>query len=128
MLDQFYHLVKNPVDASFDYIARLLMDKYSSIYKCTSLDPTIWFEHRDNKWTKLDNPDILRDLIWDYVGNEYFQYQFRLRDLFEKGEYSAKKYHQELNNVSYLIKKLNRSMNKTLIMKEWAKIAYDKHK
>lgn len=91
--------------ANHHTIANFIMEKFKFVYKCASVKHNIWYEFKNHRWIKIDNKDLLINLISNELTSESDKNQTAY--------------------ISHIIKQLNDSHFKYKIINECASIAYD---
>lgn len=117
-------------------IAKLLMDVYGSVYRCTSLENNTWYQFIDNCWVLVDSivypemylgPKSLRLIMSGELSIEFGKHQIYLYDLAkQKNGYDREKCISESARISKIIKeKLDSSTFKNKVIEAFAEYAYD---
>lgn len=124
--DKIDVLVKDSLDKSHFSIAKLLMEKYSFMYKCVSIKNDIWYEFKDHRWIRTEAAVSLRIKISEEISKLYIERQQKLYDIsHNENSYEKKNILDEITRIHKIIISLNTNPFKNSVMKECAHLAYD---
>lgn len=71
MRENINQLILEAETGTHDDIAKVVLEMYRHIYRCTSIQKKVWYEFKDNRWTNIDSGFSLSMKLSDEVAKEY---------------------------------------------------------
>lgn len=71
MRENINKLILEAETGTHDDIAKVVLEMYKHIYRCTSIQKNIWYEFKDNRWVNIDSGFSLSMKLSDEVAREY---------------------------------------------------------
>jgi hypothetical protein len=109
------------------HIAKVVHKLYEHEFKCTSLKHNEWFHYQEHRWVSVENGHTLDYILSEHLTEEFGKIHNKYIMIMARSNgIDRDNYMKKADNVMKIIHKLNKPGFKDGIMKECAKLFYDK--